>query len=152
MLDEAAQTNQPIPFSAVDQLRRKAGVAAGDVMNKTDQQLGMKAIIGLDDMVNNLDAEKVASGDPAALAENIKTAREVWAKMTRSQLIDDAIGAGETYVSGSGSGIRNKFASILRNPKLSRSFQMPNLRPFARSPMDPSRPRCCKLRLVAWAI
>ena len=122
LLDEAAQTNQPIPFSAVDQLRRKAGVAAGDVMNKTDQQLGMKAITGLDDMVNNLDAGKVASGDPAALAENIKTAREVWAKMTRSQLIDDAIDAGESYVSGSGSGIRNKFASILRNPKISRRF------------------------------
>lgn len=122
LLDDAAQTNQPIPFSAVDQLRRKAGVAAGDVMNKTDQQLGMKAITGLDDMVNNLDAGKVASGDPAALAENIKTAREVWAKMTRSQLIDDAIDAGESYVSGSGSGIRNKFAAILRNPKLSRGF------------------------------
>ncbi len=127
LVDEAAQTNQPIPFSAVDQLRRKAGVAAGDVMNKTDQALGMKAITGLDDMVKGLTPEQVASGNPEELVKNIGLARDIWAKMSRSQLIDDAIGAGETYVSGSGSGIRNKFAAILRNPKLRRGFSEPEL-------------------------
>ena len=127
LVDEAAQTNQPIPFSAVDQLRRKAGVAAGDVMNKAEQALGMKAITGLDDMVKGLTPEQVASGNPEELVKNIGLARDIWAKMSRSQLIDDAIGAGETYVSGSGSGIRNKFASILRNPKLRRGFSEPEL-------------------------
>ena len=42
--------------------------------------------------------------------------------MSKSQKIDDAIAAGDDYVSGTTSGIRNQFSKILKNPKLSAGF------------------------------
>jgi hypothetical protein len=57
-----------------------------------------------------------------ALQEALPNARDVWARMSKSQKIDDAIEAGGDYLSGASSGIRNQFKNILRNPKLSRGF------------------------------
>lgn len=119
----AEEPTAALPFRSVDQMRRQAGAAAGNVTNKTDQSAGMEIIGGLDDMVKGLTPDDVVSGDVQALQELIPKARDVWSRMTKSQLIDDAIDAGENnYLSGGSSGVRNQFARILRNPKLSRGF------------------------------
>ena len=122
--DEMAQEpTAALPFKAVDQMRRQAGAAAGNVTNKTDQKAGMMIIEGLDEMIQNLGENDVVAGDATALKKAIPKAREIWSRMSKSQLIDDAIDAGENnYLSGGASGIRNQFARILRNPKLSRGF------------------------------
>jgi hypothetical protein len=112
-----------LPFKSLDQMRRQAGAAAGNVTNKTDARAGVEVIQGLDDFVNNLSPDDVVSGDVAALQTMIPKAREIWSRMTKSQLVDDAIESGSNnYMGGAGSGIRNQFASILRNKKLSRGF------------------------------
>lgn len=112
-----------LPFRSLDQMRRQAGAAAGNVANKTDAKAGMTIIEGLDDMVAKLGPDDVVAGDVDALQAAIPKARETWARMTKSQLLDDAIEAGRgNYMGGAGSGIRNQFASILRNKKLSRGF------------------------------
>ena len=127
ILTDAGQTNSPIPFSTLDQMRRKAGVAAADVQGFTgrptlDSKLGTEAIGGLDDFVQNL-APGQASGDVEALKTLIPKARDLWSRMSRSQIVEDAIDAGkENYLSGASSGIRNQFKRILGNPKLSRGF------------------------------
>lgn len=112
-----------LPFRSLDQMRRQAGAAAGNVTNKTDARAGVEIIQGLDDMVRNLGPDDVVSGDVQTLQEVLPKAREVWSRMTRSQVVDDAIEAGQNnYLSGGASGIRNQFARILRNDKLSRGF------------------------------
>lgn len=119
----APEPTAALPFRSLDQMRRQAGAAAGNVTNKTDQRAGMEIIGGLDDMVKNLTPDDVVSGDVQTLQELIPKARDVWSRMTKSQLVDDAIDAGENnYLSGGSSGVRNQFAKILRNPKLSRGF------------------------------
>lgn len=111
-----------IPFSEVDLLRRKAGVPAANMATPAESRLGMTAIEGIDDFVNKLAPDQVSAGDAAALPGLINKARETWATMSKSQLIDDAIAASENYLSGGASGIRNQFARILKSDKLSRGF------------------------------
>jgi hypothetical protein len=118
----AADPAAALPFKALDQMRRQAGAAAGNVTNKTDQQAGMRIIEGLDDFVKNLDPNDVIAGDVRALQDAIPKARDVWSRMTKSQMIDTAIEAGGNYTSGASSGIRNQFAAILRNKKLAARF------------------------------
>lgn len=118
----AGDPTAALPFKAVDQMRRQAGAAAGNVSNKTDQGAGMTIISGLDDMIAKLGPGDVVAGDVSALQAALPKARETWAKMTKSQRIDDAIEAGGDYLSGASSGIRNQFKNILRNPKLARGF------------------------------
>lgn len=118
----AAEPTAALPFKALDQMRRQAGAAAGNVVNKTDQKAGMEIINGLDDFVKNLKAGDVVAGDVKALQTALPKARDVWARMSKSQTIDDAIKAGEDYLSGASSGIRNQFKNILRNPKRAAKF------------------------------
>lgn len=127
IMDEAGQRmaqdpTAALPFRSLDQMRRQAGAAAGNVANKTDARAGVEIISGLDDMVRNLGPDDVISGDLQTLQEVLPKARDIWARMSRSQVVDDAIEAGQDYLSGSASGIRNQFRSILRNDKLSRGF------------------------------
>lgn len=118
----AAEPTAALPFKAVDQMRRQAGTAAGNVANKSDQAAGMGIISGLDDMIAKLGPDDVVAGDVAALQTALPKARETWAKMTKSQRIDDAIEAGGDYLSGASSGIRNQFKNMLRNPKIAKGF------------------------------
>lgn len=121
----AQEPTAALPFSSLDQLRRHAGTAASNAAPdaKTDRALGAETIGLLDDFVKNLGPDDVAAGDVAALNTALPKARDVWARMSRSQLVDDAIDAGnENYLSGGASGVRNQFARILRSPKLSRGF------------------------------
>ena len=118
----AAEPTAALPFKSLDQMRRQAGVAAGNKINPTDQAAGMTIINGLDDMVAKLGPDDVVAGDIAALQSAIPKARETWATMSKSQKIDDAIEAGQDYLSGASSGIRNQLKNLLRNPKASRGF------------------------------
>ncbi len=118
----AADPTAALPFKALDQMRRQAGAAAGNVTNKTDQAAGMSIISGLDDMVAKLGPDDVVAGDVAALQSALPKARETWQRMTKSQRIDDAIEAGGDYLSGASSGIRNQLKNMLRNPKVAKGF------------------------------
>lgn len=118
----ASEPTEALPFKAVDQMRRQAGAAAGNVSNKTDQRAGMEIISGLDDFVGRLSADDVVAGDVQALPALINKARDTWTRMSKSQKIDDAIEASDSYLSGPGSGLKYQFKRILKNKKLSRGF------------------------------
>lgn len=112
-----------VPFKELDIFRRYAGNAAGsNLANKADTRNATRAVTALDDMVQNLKPGDIDSGDLDTLQTMLPKAREVWARMSRSQTIDDAIEAAGNYQSGGASGIRNQFRRILNNPKLSRGF------------------------------
>lgn len=123
-MDRAMATDPTaaLPFRALDQLRRHAGTASGNMANKTDSAVGSEMISQLDDFVNRLGPDDIAYGDVETLKTMLPKAREVWSRMSRSQTIDDAIEASGNYLSGDASGLRNQFSRILKNPKLSRGF------------------------------
>ncbi|MGL5011815.1 MAG: hypothetical protein ACRC6I_18210, partial [Paracoccaceae bacterium] len=109
-------------FSEIDLLRRKAGVPAANMATPLESRLGTQAIEGVDDFVNKITPDQVLVGDAKALPDLINKARETWSRMSKSQLIDDAVEASQDYLSGGASGIKNQFARILKSPKLSRGF------------------------------
>lgn len=119
---ETAGAGKPVPFSELDLLRRKAAAPASDVANRLEASVGSQGISALDDFVNNLGPSQLVAGNADDLPQLIGQARDIWAKMRRSDLIDTAIERSQDYLSGGASGIRNQFANILRNPKLSRGF------------------------------
>lgn len=124
MVDMATDPNyaKGIPFSEIDTLRKVASAPASDMANRLEGSLGTRAIEGIDDFVNNLTPAQVAAGNADELPGLIQTARSVWSKALKSGMIDDAIENSQNYLSGEASGIRNQFARILKNPKLSRGF------------------------------
>lgn len=111
-----------VPFSEIDTLRKIAGSPASDLANPLESALGSTAIGGLDDFITNLRPDQVVAGNADELPKMLQTARDIWGKMKRSQMIDDAIENSQNYMSGGASGIKNQFARILRNPRLARSF------------------------------
>lgn len=119
--DLAGDDTAALPFQSLDMWRRQMGNAA-KAADPADSALGAEAITQLDDFVRKMGADDIASGDLRAVQTAIPKARELWAKMSKSQIIDDAIDAGQDYPSGGASGIRNQFRRILRNKNLSRGF------------------------------
>lgn len=113
----------PVPLGQLDVLRRFAGnVAGSNPVNKADTRLATRAIDGIDDFVGGLKPSDITSGDLQTVQTLLPKVRDIWARMSRSQKLDDAIAAGDNYLSGPASGIRNQFASLLRNQKAMRGF------------------------------
>jgi len=122
-----------IPFQELDVFRRFVGnTGASSAANPTDSRASAQVIRRLDDFVQNLGPDDVDTGDIEILQDLIPRAREVWSRMSRSQLVDDAIeaGGGETsgYLGAGASGLRNQFGRILRNENLRRGFSDAELR------------------------
>lgn len=123
MADEmAASPSAAVPFKEIDGLRRQAGGAAANVSKPSDPRGGMVVIEGLDQMIDQLSPDDVVAGDARRLPELIGEARSVWAQMSKSQKIDNAIEAAGDYRYGFANGIKRQFQTILKNPKLSKSF------------------------------
>lgn len=118
----AQEPTAALPFRSLDQIRRQAGGAAANFSNPTDQKAATEIISQLDDFVTRLGPDDAIAGDVEALKTALPRAREVWGQMSRSQMLDDAMEQSENYLSGGSSAIRNQFARILRNDKLSRGF------------------------------
>lgn len=127
IMDEASgrmaqEPTAALPFRSFDQMRRQAGAAAGNVANKTDQKAGAEIISGLDDFVDKMGESDVVAGDVEKLPGLISKARDTWARMSKSQKIDDAIEASGNYLTGEGTGLKYQFKRILSNKKPSRGF------------------------------
>lgn len=114
-----------VPFNELDMFRRYANNAAASAAatNPNDARIASGVVERLDDFVMGLKPEDVDSGDIEVLQELLPKARNLWSRMSRSDLIDSAIEAGNNnYLSGSASGVKNQFRRILNNPKLIRGF------------------------------
>ena len=121
-LDDVGVGNS-VPFEELDMYRRYVGNAAGaNPANRADTRNATEALTTLDDFIANLKPGDVDAGDLNALQTALPKAKEVWARMSRSQLLDDAMSSAENYVSGTTSGLRNQFRRILNNPRLRRGF------------------------------
>ena len=113
-MDDAAQsTNPDIGFRELDILRKQAAVPAGNVTNRTEAAIGTKMIEGIDDFID--------SADPA-LSGALRTARDMWGQLRRSEMVEAAIERAKNAASGFENGLRVEFRKIVRNPKALRGF------------------------------
>lgn len=111
-----------VPFSVIEKLRRKAGLAAkGD---PADAMLAGGVKERIDNFLDALTDDDIVGGQGAGLSDKVKEARALWARLRKSEKLTEMIetGTGGGYLSGDASGIKNKFGAILRNPKLRKQF------------------------------
>ncbi|MDF3904700.1 hypothetical protein [Paracoccus sp. AS002] len=112
--DDAATAADPnMTFRELDTLRKKAGVPAGDVTNRTEQALGSKMAESIDDFVD--------VSNPG-LGSDIAEARKMWGQMRRAETMDEAFARARNQASGEENGIRIQIRRILNNPRLRRGF------------------------------
>jgi len=122
LLDEAAQQGDGIPLSTVQRLRQQAQIPAGDIANRTEAALGSRAVAALDDFMENLSPDQVSMGNGEAASAALSQARDVWARLRRSELLEEVIDRAQNYRSGPEAGLRAGFQSLLNNRRLMRGF------------------------------
>lgn len=115
-----------IRLGAVEAVRKAIGPLAREVNQNFRPTQGavsaQRATGAIDAMMDNLQPEDIISGDKDAALSALKKARELWRMSIKTQKVENAIEAADDYLSGSASGIRNQFKSLLRRDRKENLF------------------------------
>ena len=122
---EAAATNgQPMTFDALDRLRRDAGAARmsrnpDGSPNNNERRLGLRLSQAIDTFTLRPPPGAIAGGDHAQAAQAITDARRNWARMSKSEEIEDAVQRARISSPAAEGGkideaIRTQFAGLTR--------------------------------------
>ena len=118
-IDDVVGTSPTL--TEIDTLRKIAQKVAGNI-DPSEASLGVQMINEIDGFLDQVSPNALTKGSiPAAeVAGKYKSARTLWGRARRSEVIQEAITRGEDVAAGAEAGIRNEFNRILRNKKLSR--------------------------------
>lgn len=112
---------QNVTLKGLDTLRK---VASGGYLpgNKSNNAAVSAIVNSIDDLVGNTQAGEVLSGNATAGAEALKTARDLWSRMSKANAVTEAAARGELNAAAAGSGANRENAShqamkSLRNSK-----------------------------------
>ena len=124
-IDQAGQQNATLKH--VDLIRRVAQNAARD--GSPSQRAAANQIIDhIDNFLENLQPNDVVTGNAPAAVDALSTARSLWSRLRKSEMIDQAFYKAENRAASTGTGgneenaIRQNIRQILDNPKKARSF------------------------------
>ena len=115
---------EELTLSQVDSLRQKAQIAAQSITPK-DAAIGSSIIDAIDEFLDkgvNPNSFSRAGDQSANIANKYKTARDLWGRARRSELLEDAFEKARLQASGFENGVRVQFRSILNNKKKRKSF------------------------------
>jgi hypothetical protein len=128
----AAVAGKPVTLKGVDIIRQVVNGAA-QVTNAKDMRMAGKVVKRIDEMVRNLDDSKVTMGDAKNGIPALLRAREAWARVKKSEIIEEALARAQRQANKSGSGgnidnaIRQQIGRILERPRLRRGFSKTEL-------------------------
>ncbi len=114
----------PVTLTELDTLRKVAGNAAGS-LEKPDAAIGMQIVDSIDDYLENIPGSAFETGNvnPAEVSKKYESARDLWGRARRSEVIQEAFDKARLQASGFENGIRTQFRQILNNKKLSKRFK-----------------------------
>lgn len=120
--DELAN-RAPRNITDLDTMRKKAQIAAASV-DPADARVGAIMIDEIDSFMDKMGASAflTAAEEGAGLGKKYKTARNLWGRARRAELIQDAMDKAGRQASGFENGIRVQLRQILNNKKRSRFF------------------------------
>ena len=113
----------PIPTSEMDTLRTIAKNAV-DASNPNKARVGMAIVDDIDNFLDSIkpaDINRGAKIDAREVGKKYKTARKLWGRAKRSEMLTSAIEMGMSRKAGVEKGIRNELNNLL-NRKKSRKF------------------------------
>ena len=122
-VNEAISSGKSLPTSEMDTLRTiaKNSIVATDA-NK--MRVGSAIVDEIDDFLDNIksiDIDKGAQISATDIGKKYRTARKLWGRAKRSEMLTDAIEMGSSRKAGVEKGIRNELNNLL-NRKKSRKF------------------------------
>lgn len=115
---------RPRTISDFDRLRQQAQQAA-QAAKPADARIGAIMVDEIDSFLDNLPKESLIGPDAktaANVSQRYKTARNLWGRARRAELISEAFDKAERGASGFENGLRNQFRQILNNNKRARFF------------------------------
>lgn len=124
------KVGQSVGVDDLDAFRKLAQTPAGKVTDKGEQRAASMIIEGIDDFVDNINPEQLASGTIDGVSETFKAARDMWSRMRRTEKLQNIIETAKEggYAGGFESGLKTQIGTILRNPKQRRGFSEGELR------------------------
>jgi hypothetical protein len=115
------QLDEGLTLTDVDTVRKVAQGAARSI-DPADANVGGVIVRHIDDFLDDLKPTDLASGGAAGVGAKYKTARDLWGRARRSEMLTEAFDKARNQASGFENGIRVQFRSILNNKKKRRFF------------------------------
>jgi len=112
--------NKPKDVAEITALRRIIGGAAGSA-DATERKIASRLLDEFDDYVLNAPSGAIVSGDKAAL-DAWKAARSDYAKVKKSELLEDIVARAEVSQGGKEATIAQGLSSLAKNEKKMRFF------------------------------
>lgn len=125
VFDETILTKPSPSLTDID-IMRKIAQGAAKSLEPAEAALGARIINTMDEFLDNLGPKgfNAPEGvDLSAITSKYKTARDLWGRARRSELIQESFEKASLQASGFENGIRTQFRSILNNKKKSRFFK-----------------------------
>ena len=113
--------DEPLGLDKIQTLRRVLGSAAQST-SADEHRIASGMIDKLDDFVAKLAPDQIEAGNLGTAADDLVNARDIWSRMKKSELIDEAFTKAANQASGTENGLRIQFRQILNNKRLRRSF------------------------------
>lgn len=113
MTDMATDPASTVKFGELNDLRKMTAAARGDFTNPAEQRGGGIIADAIDNFVDSVDP---------ALSKEIGEARNMWARLRKSELIEEAFVKAENQASGFENGLRVQIRAILNNKKKRAGF------------------------------
>lgn len=110
-----ADSGQPLSLQTLNTVRRVAQNAAGS-NDPNERRIASLMIDKLDDFIDDLTPDKMvgtATGEPGPI---LREARNLWSRMRRGEMLQEAEYRAGNQASGVENGIRTQFRSILNSP------------------------------------
>jgi len=116
-------TGQVVSLSNLDTLRKVTRIAAQSQV-PADAAIGAAMIQRIDDFLDNAGPQQLAGATRSAQGFQAKyrTARDLWGRARRSELITEATDKARLQASGFENGLRAQFRSLLNNRKTKKLF------------------------------
>ncbi len=114
----------PIGLDELENIRRAAQNAAGTAVragNNQDAAISNLIVDRIDEFVANAGKGSL-TGDTKSVAKELATARRLWGRARKAELLDGALEEASRQASGLENGIRIKFRQILNNKRQKRFF------------------------------
>lgn len=111
--DVATSPSASVMFGDLQDVRRKAGAAAADFTNPTEQRAAGIIQDGIDEFVESVDP---------ALGAQIAEARKMWSQLRKSEAIQEVVEKAQRQASGFENGLRIGIRQILNSKKRRAGF------------------------------
>ena len=120
--DFSKDSNKSFGIEDWEERRRTAKTPMAEFGNPSEQRAGGFILDAIDEYMAELSTDQLVSGSADNVVDTIQKARGLWAKMSKSGVIEEILNTAPNYRGGLESGLKNQVKSILNSKKKRAQF------------------------------